>query len=762
MLKRPLTRRTFLAGCTAAGAAAACLGPATALANGNGDGDIGVRARPESSQVHTICQGCPNGCGYTAYVVDGQLGKVIGDTASPLAAGNLCARGFGFTQSAFSPANVKNPLRRKEGGGFQTIGWDEALGEIAAKLAEVMEGAGPEAVALAYDGLSATAAAYGPRFMEALGSGNVFVDDVTENVGKAAAFAQVIGVGDYIPDIANAQMILLVDTSYADITTPDLAASLQAAREAGVPIVAIDPRMGTLASFADEWMAVNPGTELALLLALCNQLICDGRYDKAFVEANAEGFGEWAAAIDGCTAAWAQDITGVESYRIESLAARIAEAAPRVALEYGNGRIGGTAYANSGETARAVCLLNTLAGAWNQPGGALMPHDYSAVSFQAAVPPVPGARKTLAVAPPQTDFPLGRPFGASLAQGIELARFGTIKALFALEADIAYDYAALPGVVDALQDMDLFVCLSQQMTQTAQLAHYVLPLCSYLEADSLPQFAQTPQAAVSVASAVLADDDSNALPVDAAISALAGACGVGDAFGFSLDEAAALQLAPVAIGLEGLRQDGSATVDVATVAADGVWPTPAKKIQCVSDACEQAGLSGPPVWVPPLQESNVRAVIADDMNLGQQNRTVFVTEGGQGLQDMRFRLISGQQSVLGTRGYNVEELMDIAEMYDLDSVWVNADVAAALGISTGDTVVVSNDAADYRGRAFVTQRIVPTAVYLPSGFGRTSEKQHTACGKGFNPALFCEPAIEEGYGTLCTQEALVRLWKEGE
>lgn len=760
MLKRPLTRRTFLAGCTA-GAAAACLGAGAMPAYG-ADGQIGVRARPESDQIHTICQGCPNGCGYTAYVVDGQLGKVIGDASSPLAAGTLCARGFGFTQSAFSSANVKNPLRRREDGKFQTIGWDEALGEIAAKLDEILAGAGPQAVALAYDGLSATAAAYGSRFMQALGSGNIYVDDVTENVNKAAAFTQVIGVGEYIPDIADAQLILLVDTSYADITTPNLVTALQAAREAGAAIVAIDPRMGTLASFADEWIAVNPGTELALLLALCNQLIRDGRYDRAFVEANTSGFDEWAQAIAGCTAAWAQDITGVESYRIESLAAKIAEAAPRMALEYGNGRIGGAPYVNSSETARAACLLNTLAGAWNHKGGALMPHDYSAAAFEAAMGPVPGAPADLALAPAPTDYPLGQPFGASLAQGIDLARLGVIKALFAIEADLAYDYASMPKVSEALESMDLFVCISQQMTQTAQLAHYVLPVCSYLESDSLPLFAQTPEAAASIASAVLVDDDSNALPVDAVITALAEACGVGNAFDFTLDEAASLQLAAVGLDLEGLRADGSAAADAATVGRGKSWPTPTKKIQCVSAACEKAGLDGSPVWTAPLDESNVQAVISDDMNFGQANRTILVAEGAQGPKDLRFHLISGQQSVLGSHGYNVEELVDIAEMYDLDSLWINAEVARVLGIATGDTVVVSNGAADYRGRAFVTQRIVPTAVYLPSYFGHTSEKQHAASGKGFNPALFCEPAIEEGYGTLCMQDALVQLWKEGE
>ncbi len=239
MLKQPLTRRSFIAGSAAGAAALAISSPCLAFAEG---GHIGVSARPESQQIHTVCQGCPNGCGFTAYTVDGSLGKIIGDASSPASAGNLCARGYGFTQSANSQANIKNPLRRKDGGDFQTISWDEAFSEIAEKLNNVIEGAGPEAVGLIYDGMSTTAAAYGPRFMAALGSGNIYVDDVTLNIGKAAAFSQVIGTASYYPDFENASLIILVNTSYADITTPDLVASLQKAREAEIPIIAIDSR----------------------------------------------------------------------------------------------------------------------------------------------------------------------------------------------------------------------------------------------------------------------------------------------------------------------------------------------------------------------------------------------------------------------------------------------------------------------------------------------------------------------------------------
>ncbi len=756
-MQRSLTRRRFVEGCAIAGGALACSGAAATTAFAEG-GQIGVGARPKHSQAHTICQACPNGCGFTAYVVDGKLDKAIGDASSPRSGGTLCARGFGFTQSAYSSANLMNPLRRKGDGEFQTITWDEAFAEISQRLSDIMAGAGPEAIALVHDGLSPTASAYGSRFMAALGSGNAYVDDVIQNVVKEAAFSQVIGAPAYVPDTANANLVVLVGTSYADVVTPAFAASLQEARQAQTPIVAIDARLGTVASFANEWLAVNPGTELALLLCICNGLISSGHYDKEFVAANVSDFDQWAAAIADYRPDWAEGITGVAKSRIEGLIAQMIEAAPRVSIEYGNGSIGASAFANSSMTARAVCLLNTLLGTWNREGGALLPYDYSAASLQNALP-----LEGLAAEAPKIagngDFPLGRPFGASFAEALRLADSGALKALFAVDADIAYDYANMGDVERTLRDMDLFVCIAQQMTQTAQLADYVLPSSSYLASSSLPMFLQAAEPAVSIADAVIENGDTNAMAVADIISGLAQACNVGDAFDFSLDEAAAAQLESVGLTLEGLRENGSAA-PIGAVNRISTWDTPTQKIQCASAACEEAGLEAMALWVEPLVSSNVQTIVSDDMNSGQENEVTIAFDGNA--ESLRFHLITGQQPVLGVHGYNVAELQDIAETYDLRSAWVNAAIAGMLGIATGDTLVVYNDTYTCKVKAFVTQRIVPSAVYLPSGFGHTADRQHEAKGEGVNPLLFCDPAVEKGYGTLCTQEALVCLLKEGE
>ena len=82
------------------------------------------------------------------------------------------------------------------------------------------------------------------------------------------------------------------------------------------------------------------------------------------------------------------------------------------------------------------------------------------------------------------------------------------------------------------------------------------------------------------------------------------------------------------------------------------------------------------------------------------------------------RLIGGKQAIHShTQTANIEDLMQITKDYDLTRVWMNADTAARRGIADGDEVEVSNGQHTGRVRVKVTQRINPTALYMPSHYG---------------------------------------------
>ncbi len=754
MKERSLTRRHFVAGCAGLGAVAICgVAPIRAFAEG---GQIGVGVRPEWDTVHTICQACPNACGFTAYTVDEKLGKTIGDAYNPSSAGNLCARGYGYTQIGKSDAKVNNPLRKKDNGEFQTISWDEAFAEIGERLGVLVEKNGPNCVAMIYDGVYPNARNYSNLLMNAFGSGNVYVDDLTVDVIKPAAFEQIIGVDGYYADTNNADLILLIDTSFTDIATPDLVASLQAARERGARIISLDPRLGTLGSMAQDWFAVNPGTELAVMLAVCRQIIRGGNYNKEYVAANVLGFELWAKAIEQYTPEWAESVSGIQSFRVDELASYLVGAAPRVSIELGNGEISGISYANSTELAKVVCLLNALLGAWGAKGGALLPFDYGAFFARYDLGVLPGAENTaLGSCSKKTGIiPVD---GVGAAEAIDSASRGQLKGLITANADVAYDYSSVANIADVAKGLDILVCITDEMTSTAQEADYVLPLSSYLSTDTLPMCLQGEFAGMAMGSAVIEPiDGDNSLSLGSIVDGIAEASNVDIAISDVVAQNAIARLDAIGLSLEGLAGDGTAEIEESKISRIAGWPTPSGMIECAASSLPvEAAL---PLWVAPMETSNIEKVISDDMNFGQHNNISVGFDG----DSPTFHLITGSQSVVGMHGYNVEELTNISEKYQLDRVWINSDIAKLFGIETGDKIVLHNDNYSGEAEAFVTGRIVPSALYLPISFGRTSSRQKNSFNVGLNPMLFANAAVNQN-GALCIQEACVgiKFEKEG-
>ena len=374
------------------------------------------------------------------------------------------------------------------------------------------------------------------------------------NLSKNSGFTQAIGAGDYASDVANSKMTMFIGRSYADAIRPSSVHDLQRAREKGAYIVLVDPRCNNTITLADEWVPINPGTDLALVLAMSNVLIKNGLYDKDYVAENGIGFDEWAAAIADHTPQWAEGVTGVPASTIERLAVRFAECAPAASIEPSWRGAFGCSYANSGETARAVCLFNTLLGCWNQKGGALFLPSVSAGEVDAekfpAVPKPEG--KILG----SEEYPLAL---SSMGVNVILAdkaREGAVKGLFFYNSNMAAGYANPDYLAESFSNLDLMVAVDVQMSETCMLADYVLPDTSYLERLELPEFVSGKVPAVTLRDRVIEKVHPNTKPVDQIFSELAEACGVGEYFQFTVDELADAQLRTVGLSLEGLRQAG--------------------------------------------------------------------------------------------------------------------------------------------------------------------------------------------------------------
>ena len=732
MSEHAITRRSFLAG--SAGAAAAIAGSGF-LSFGSWQKAQAEEASGVTTTAHSLCNACSTKCGFTAYVVDGKLDKIIGDASHPYCEGTLCARGYGYADIAYSADRLTDPLKKNESGQFEAISWDQAYAEIGAKVKEIINESGPEALAMVQDPRP-SGKYYAQRFMNALGSPNVYTHGVACNMSKNSGFAQVIGASDYTSDVENSQMTMFIGRSYADAIRPSALHALQKAHEAGAYIVLVDPRLNNSIAFADEWVPIRPGTDLALILGMANVLVTRGLYDKQYVADNSVGFDEWADYLEGCTPAWAEEITGVDAGTIERLAVSFANAAPAASIEASWRGAFGCSYDNSGETARAVCLFNTLLGCWNQKGGALLLPSVSAGKLDAETfPSVPAPKGTILGA---KEYPLSQSSMGIATFAANLATTGMVRGMFFYNSNMVAGYSNPQHLQKCVEALDLSVAIDVQMSETCLACQYVLPDTSYLERLELPEFVSAKTPVVTLRDKVIEKVHPNTRPVDQIFCELAEACGVGEYFRFTVDELADAQLRTVGLSLEALRQKGTvAFPDKAfSYGTTPQWKTPTGKIQFASEACEQAGLPRVPHWREPA------VAVPDDK--------------------ATFRLIGGKQAIHShTQTANIEALMDITRQYELDRVWMNAGRAAELGIADGDTVLVANDSFSGQAQVKVTERINPEALYLPSHYGCSSPQQRTAYQVGLRQMDFVPFRLEEGYGGACTQETYVTVEKVG-
>ncbi|WP_302963777.1 molybdopterin-dependent oxidoreductase [uncultured Adlercreutzia sp.] len=720
-MTQPITRRTFVAA-SAAGAALAASGAAlTGCAS-----SPAVDKAYAAEAVNTQCTACPNQCGYAAYTVDGSIDKVVGNAVDPHAAGTLCARGYGMATAAASADRIENPLRRTDSGSFEAIPWDEALAEIGQKLAEIKAGKGGEALAAITDGTS-TADRYTTRLLSALGSPNAYVNATTASASVASGLAQATGFTSYEVDYAQAKMVVILGASTVEIPDPGTVAALEAARAAGARIVMVDSRMPAAASLASEWLPVRAGTDLALVLALARCIIERGADAEA--SGSMSGLDEWKSALEEYTPAWAASVCGIGADVIEGLAGDLAKAAPAACIDLSWMALFGGSYGNTGELARAVALTNTLLGCWNVPGGAYLAAPVAAWD---AVSTAPLAVEAVDVT--AESYPLA--VGGSPAYALRLAHEGAIAGLILVDANVVAEYPDPAYVKEAVETCPVSVAVTPEMTETARCCRYVLPEKVWSESDQLPTVTGAVHPVLNLSSQVIEPVVPEARSVAEIASGLAQAADVADAFNFDVAAAAAEMCEACGCTYEGASAVGTTSLE--PLAAEAiVWPTASGTVECASAACEAAGYTATPTWVEPT-------VTPDALGYGY------------------YRLTTGNQAVqAATKTANAAPLAAIAEQYELDSLWMNAQAAAEAGIVEGDKVIIENEYASAPVRVHVTELIEPAAVYLASHYGVEDDEQTQADGLGVRQARFATFGLEPGYGAPLLQETMVTVGKAG-
>lgn len=236
------------------------------------------------------CTLCRSRCGTLNEVRDDRLVSVRPDPSHPTGQA-MCMKGRAAPELVHSPHRQLYPLRRttpkgSADPGWKRIGWDEALGETAHRLAAIRAESGAEAVAFSITTPSGTPLSDSIDWIERLvrhfGSPNICYGTEICNWHKDFAHAFTFGCGMPPADYENADTILLWGHNPAN-TWLAQANAIGRGRARGAKMVVVDPRPTALARQADAWLAVRPGTDAALALGLVRLLIEERRYDERFV-----------------------------------------------------------------------------------------------------------------------------------------------------------------------------------------------------------------------------------------------------------------------------------------------------------------------------------------------------------------------------------------------------------------------------------------------------------------------------------------------
>ncbi|HTY28008.1 MAG TPA: molybdopterin-dependent oxidoreductase, partial [Mycobacterium sp.] len=233
----------------------------------------------------TYCRICEPMCGLIAAVEDERLVSLRPDPDHPLSRGRACPKGIAFTDVQNDPDRVLTPLRRRAGGEFEEVSWDDALDDIAGRLSAIIDWHGGAAVGQ-YTGnptaFGYAAGVWSGLFLARIGSRHHYSAGSQDINSRFVASKLLYGANSQLPfpDLPRTDFLLMLGANPlvsrgSAVRAPRIKDDLTAIVRRGGRVVVIDPRR-TETARAHEHIAVKPDSDAWLLLSLLNVIFTEG------------------------------------------------------------------------------------------------------------------------------------------------------------------------------------------------------------------------------------------------------------------------------------------------------------------------------------------------------------------------------------------------------------------------------------------------------------------------------------------------------
>jgi anaerobic selenocysteine-containing dehydrogenase len=466
------------------------------------------------STAYRICPLCEACCGLEITVSGSQIVSIKGNQKDVFSKGYICPKAVALKDLHTDPDRLKYPLI-KRGGQFVQASWEEAFTEIAARLPQIQQSFGKDAIAVTVGNPAAHKIGlllYFGRLARALGTKNIYsastLDQMPKQLSSGLLFGSWLSIP--VPDIEHTDLLVVIGAnpmvSNGSLwTVPDFRGKAKALKARGGKLIVIDPRRTETADIADQHHFIRPGSDVFFLSALVNVVLNENGARLGKLQPHIDDLENnltklkqalGAFSIEQCAKQCA-----IPAQEIRALAKQLLTT-PRAVLY---GRIGTCTQRFGTVCSWLIDVINIITGHLDTEGGAMFP---MAPAFANNTQGEGGKGRGISVGrhhsrvsgAPEVygELPMGM-----LSEEIETAGEGQIKALITVASNPVLSAPDGERLAKALAELDFMVSIDIYLNETSGFADVILPGLSPLEEMhydvAFPQFSYRNQARMSAA-----------------------------------------------------------------------------------------------------------------------------------------------------------------------------------------------------------------------------------------------------------------------
>lgn len=448
----------------------------------------------EYRNILTTCPYCGAGCGLYIQVLDGEIVGVLPAKEHPVSQGKLCIKGWNATAFVNHPDRLKTPLIR-EGDRFREASWDEALALVAERLTAIRDRYGPDAVGF----LCSAKCTNEENYLIQKLARAVFKTNNVDHCARlchaptVAGLAAAFGSGamtNSIPEFGEDTQCFLITGSNTTEAHPLVASQIMKAKERGAKVIVVDPREIQIARLADLYLRPRPGTDVAWLNGLMHVIVAEELLDEDFVQSRTEGLEELLRVVREYTPERVEEISGIPANALREAARMYATHKP-AAIIY---TMGITQHTTGTDNVKSIANLAMLTGNLGIPGGGVNPlrgqNNVQGACDVGGLPNVYPAYQPVTSPEAKAKFEaawgvesLPGQVGLTVVEMVHAAGEGRLRALYVMAENPMLSDPDVQHTRECLEKLDFLVVQDIFPTETAQLAHVVLPGATFAEKD---------------------------------------------------------------------------------------------------------------------------------------------------------------------------------------------------------------------------------------------------------------------------------------